>query len=383
MKLADFSSAALFGNFIGDSDKERHEIFNVSQTTVSLWSFINTNASLFINNLYEVVATTGTDNPMAASLAQRQLGGNRVRFWGNYYFRWARMKHHQREQLTSRSSIDDVDFHWGGEMILENVEDLTLAACYSLPYAFQKSLGGAHLGKTSAGNDRRSRKILYPQTEENLQMLSMGQKRRSRGIIRNNTENHKEKEREKEKEKEKEKEEERNNHDFHEEKENDKEREKHKRKKTKDKQPAGSSSRMSSSSHEVRTRSITTDNHELAHSWDTFSSSPDATSSSSSFVSSTRKEKEKTSSSRASRSSSTGRHKRKNSKTKSPRPVSAPSPSSSSLSSSRGLRQSGQGHSRHDRKRTTSSSSKSSHRRGSLEGREQPKVQNDREAKDY
>lgn len=76
--LADHHISSLFGNFLGNCDQERQEIYHVQIATQSIWSHVIDNKHQFINSYYQYY-----DYPIWPSYTL-----SIIRLWHRYYSRW-------------------------------------------------------------------------------------------------------------------------------------------------------------------------------------------------------------------------------------------------------------------------------------------------------
>eukprot|EP01102_Stenamoeba_stenopodia_P014112 TRINITY_DN4658_c0_g1_i2.p1 TRINITY_DN4658_c0_g1~~TRINITY_DN4658_c0_g1_i2.p1 ORF type:complete len:1077 (+),score=251.60 TRINITY_DN4658_c0_g1_i2:182-3412(+) len=82
--LSDHVYSCQFGTFLCNTEKERHEL-GIRKHTVSLWSYLNSNAIEYINPFY-ISSETGTI--VKVSTVQH------LHLWTNYYLRWRPDLHH-------------------------------------------------------------------------------------------------------------------------------------------------------------------------------------------------------------------------------------------------------------------------------------------------
>lgn len=76
--VADHSHSGLFGNFFGNSERQRRENLNVTERTTSVWSYVMEHASLFSNATYE---------PYSSPLWPKH-SPKHMTVWKRYYCRW-------------------------------------------------------------------------------------------------------------------------------------------------------------------------------------------------------------------------------------------------------------------------------------------------------
>jgi hypothetical protein len=76
--LADHSTSCLFGNFIGNSFKQRHLELNTRATSKSIWNTILTNKERFTNASYRPY-----DRPVWPSTSLKKIV-----FWDRYFLRF-------------------------------------------------------------------------------------------------------------------------------------------------------------------------------------------------------------------------------------------------------------------------------------------------------
>lgn len=93
--LADHVHSGLFGNFLGNNDRQRRKELSVYTSTRSLWSYISHNKGRFVNTSY-----VGFLLPIWPKYYLRN-----IQFWQRYYCRWDPECH--PNQLSSQQWIDD------------------------------------------------------------------------------------------------------------------------------------------------------------------------------------------------------------------------------------------------------------------------------------
>lgn len=76
--IADHLYSGLFGNFLGNSEKERKYTLLVEEKTQSIWSYILANKRKFQNNKYEMV-----NHPLWP-----YCGVSKITLWERYMMRW-------------------------------------------------------------------------------------------------------------------------------------------------------------------------------------------------------------------------------------------------------------------------------------------------------
>ncbi len=79
----DHSTSNLFGNFLGNSEKERHVRFEMREKTESIWSYIIRNKKVFTNANYE-----RSEFPLWPVIEFNILS-----IWARYYCRWIPSSH--------------------------------------------------------------------------------------------------------------------------------------------------------------------------------------------------------------------------------------------------------------------------------------------------
>ncbi|KAK2165234.1 hypothetical protein LSH36_53g07021 [Paralvinella palmiformis] len=95
--ILDHLYSCLFGTFLYNTDKMRHEE-KVKTLTVSLWSYINSQLDEFINPLYEPGACQAVLQPVPSM--------RRISLWRGYYLRWnPRMKPQEPVHLRYRELL--------------------------------------------------------------------------------------------------------------------------------------------------------------------------------------------------------------------------------------------------------------------------------------
>lgn len=93
--LADHHHSALFGNFLGNTEKQRREELFVRQKTRSIWEYVNTRRHRFQNPTYAEFTL-----PIWPKFHMRN-----VLFWQRYYCRWDPEAH--PNLLSNHPWVDD------------------------------------------------------------------------------------------------------------------------------------------------------------------------------------------------------------------------------------------------------------------------------------
>jgi hypothetical protein len=94
--LADHSHSCLFGNFLGNSMKERTQVLKVKEKTKSIWEFVLINQSKFLNNQYEYNSV-----PIWPSTSMKN-----IQIWVRYFERWDPLMHPNKECNLSTEWLD-------------------------------------------------------------------------------------------------------------------------------------------------------------------------------------------------------------------------------------------------------------------------------------
>lgn len=81
--IADHFQSSLFGNFLGNSDKERRVDFQVQELTQSMWGYIEEFHERFVNTSYE---------PYNAPIWPN-TSMHRIKLWERYWLRWDMSAH--------------------------------------------------------------------------------------------------------------------------------------------------------------------------------------------------------------------------------------------------------------------------------------------------
>ena len=76
--IANHVNSALFGNFLGNSEKERVAELAVQSGTISIWAYVLHYKEYFSNKNYEVYSS-----PIWPSVAIHKM-----RIWERYWMRW-------------------------------------------------------------------------------------------------------------------------------------------------------------------------------------------------------------------------------------------------------------------------------------------------------
>lgn len=77
--LSDHSISGLFGNFIGNNEKERIQIYNVTTTTSSIWNYVFARREQFINLSYNA----NGERVLWPSVLLYEM-----RLWSRFWCRW-------------------------------------------------------------------------------------------------------------------------------------------------------------------------------------------------------------------------------------------------------------------------------------------------------
>mmetsp|Transcript_5160 Transcript_5160/g.7900 ORF Transcript_5160/g.7900 Transcript_5160/m.7900 type:complete len:898 (+) Transcript_5160:232-2925(+) len=95
--VADHVHSGLFGNFLGNSERQRVEQLNVRKSTQSIWSYVEHNRERFVNTNYRPY-----NNPLWPKYSQRC-----IRLWERFFCRW--------DPAVHPHSINGVEWHddWG------------------------------------------------------------------------------------------------------------------------------------------------------------------------------------------------------------------------------------------------------------------------------
>ena len=81
--IADHFQSSLFGNFLGNSEKERRIDFQVQELTQSIWSYTDEYKERFTNPSYEAYC-----NPIWPNTSM-----HRIKLWERYWLRWDMTAH--------------------------------------------------------------------------------------------------------------------------------------------------------------------------------------------------------------------------------------------------------------------------------------------------
>lgn len=81
--IADHLYSGLFGNFLGNSEKERKSVLLVEEKTQSIWSYVLENRERFSNTRYVLV-----DHPLWP-----HAGVSKITHWEPFFMRWNPLSH--------------------------------------------------------------------------------------------------------------------------------------------------------------------------------------------------------------------------------------------------------------------------------------------------
>ncbi len=81
--VADHFQSSLFGNFLGNSDRDRRVEYQVQELTQSIWAYVEEYRDLFVNTSYEAYA--GPIWP--------QTSMHRIKLWERFWLRWDMTAH--------------------------------------------------------------------------------------------------------------------------------------------------------------------------------------------------------------------------------------------------------------------------------------------------
>jgi hypothetical protein len=97
--LYTFLFQGLFGTFVGDCERERLKDYDAPETTVSIWTYVLSQADQFSNKRYKASA-----QPIWPSTSMKKL-----QLWSRYYSRWDPEVHPRYDKDSELSWHDD----WG------------------------------------------------------------------------------------------------------------------------------------------------------------------------------------------------------------------------------------------------------------------------------
>ena len=101
--LADHAYSCMYGNFLGNSMMEREEIIKVKEKTLSMWSYVMDNFTVFKNDLYD----NSSADPIWPSLSPKQM-----KIWNRYFNRWDPSCHPKVSNKKDENVHEDEKEDW-------------------------------------------------------------------------------------------------------------------------------------------------------------------------------------------------------------------------------------------------------------------------------
>jgi hypothetical protein len=92
--IADHLHSGLFGNFLGNTEKERRFVLFVEEKTQSLWSYVLDNKERYLNPYYEVV-----EHPLWP-----YAGVSKMTLWEEFFMRWNPFAHPKPSASSASAS---------------------------------------------------------------------------------------------------------------------------------------------------------------------------------------------------------------------------------------------------------------------------------------